>query len=66
MEIPAPRADFRPPRDPPRGPPRNPRPPDFGPPNLGPGIPCADAAAQNLRFGTNLICNAKKFLAKFV
>ena len=64
MEIPAPRADFRPPRDPPRGPPRNPPPPGFWAPNLGPRIPGVGAAVRNLRFGTLLICRSKTFLAK--
>jgi hypothetical protein len=64
MEIPAPSADFRPPRDPPRGPPRNPPPPGVWAPNLGPRIPGVGAAVRNLRFGTQLICITKKFLAK--
>jgi hypothetical protein len=53
------------PRGTPRAAPREiPRPPDFGPPNLGPRIPCVGAAERNLRFGTLLICSTKKFLAK--
>ena len=51
----------------PRGTPREiPRPPDFGPPNWGPKFPCPGLRRTNLRFGTQLICIAKKFLAKFV
>ena len=59
MEIPAPRAG-----GPAGG--ENPPPPGFWAPNLGPRFPGVGAAVWNLRFGTNLICIAKKFLAKFV
>ena len=64
MEIPAPRADFRP-RGTPRAAPREiPAPRILGPQIWGPRIPCVGAAVRNLRFGTLLICSTKKFLAK--
>jgi hypothetical protein len=64
MEIPAPRADFRPPAGPPARPPAKSPPPGFRSTKLGPEILGAGAAVRNLRFGTLLICRTKKFLAK--